>query len=271
MGWIPTRNRHTCCYCLEYDDKLIILDAGTGIARFAEPRGQAILQRYNKAYVILSHYHLDHTTGLSYFSYFFRDKEVHIAGPGQSIYGCSVSDILSHLVASPYFGRPFLDFPMDLKLHDLETGSNDIEGIRIDTILQEHTDPSIGIKIDNVVCYITDTACHARTVDFVRGCKLLLHETWFDLQDYHTMIREGKSSPDAMKPLMSHSPVNRVAEIARDAGAGSLLLIHLNPAYDEERLSAMERAAKEIFPNSQLAIDGHPTAWGGAAGAFAPS
>ncbi|NIM17074.1 MAG: MBL fold metallo-hydrolase [Candidatus Aminicenantes bacterium] len=256
MGWIPTRNRHTCCYCLEYGNKLIILDAGTGIARFDEPWAQKILQHYHKAYVILSHYHLDHAAGLIYLPHFFKDKEVHIAGPGQSIYGQRVTDILSRLIAPPYFGRPLLDFPMNLTLHELVIGANIIDNIRIDTILQEHNDPSIGIKIDNTVCYITDTACNQQTVDFVRGCKLLLHETWFDIQDYNTIIREGKSSPDAMKPLKSHSPVNRVAEIARDASVETLMLIHLNPVYDEKRLSAMEKAAKEIFPNSQLAVDG---------------
>lgn len=244
MGWIPTRNRHTCCYCLEYDGQLIIFDAGTGLARFDEPWGREILNRYEKVLLVLSHYHMDHVAGLIYLSFFFKNKEVHLAGPGKSIYGRSVKDILSRLISPPYFGRPLPDFPMNLEFHDLGTGSTVIEGIAVDTLLQEHSDPSIGIKIDHTVCYMTDTACNRGTVDFAAGCKLLLHETWFDMQD------------DALDSLKAHSPVNRVAEAARDAYVDRLLLVHLNPEYDENRLHAMEHDARRIFPNSSLARDG---------------
>jgi ribonuclease BN (tRNA processing enzyme) len=260
QGWIPVRNRHTCCYCLEYHDTLIIFDAGTGLARFAEPWGRKILNHYRKILLLLSHYHLDHTAGLIYLPYFFKDKRVHIAGPGQSLYGKSVQDILSGLIAPPYFGRPLMEFPMDLTLHDLGTGTANIEGIEIDTILQEHSNPSIGIKVDDMVCYLTDTAVNESTDDFIRHCRLLLHETWFDTGEYEDLIRQSRLSPappQVLKLLGSHSPVGRVAKVAAAAPVQSLLLIHLNPAYDEERLLAMEREAQEIFPGALLAKDGH--------------
>jgi ribonuclease BN (tRNA processing enzyme) len=259
MGWIPVRGRHTCCYCLEYRETLIVFDAGTGIARFDEPWGQEILNRYDKILLLLSHYHLDHAAGLIYIPHFFKDKEVHIAGPGESIYGSSAKHILTGLITPPYFGRPLLEFPMKLTIHDLGVGSIKIAGITIDTILQEHSDPSLGIKIDNKVCYLTDTVCTASTADFSRNCRLLLHETWFDTQDYTELMRQSQSSspsPHAQKELKSHSAVNQVAEAALRAPVEQLVLIHLNPSYDNKRLLAMERDAREIFPNSLLAKDG---------------
>jgi ribonuclease BN (tRNA processing enzyme) len=260
MGWIPVRGRHTCCYCLEYRETLIVFDAGTGIARFDEPWGKEILNRYDKILLLLSHYHLDHAAGLIYISHFFKDKEVHIAGPGKSIYGKSAKDILSGLITPPYFGRPLLEFPMKLAIHDLGVGSSKIAGITIDTILQEHSDPSIGIKIDNMVCYLTDTACTASTADFARNCRLLLHETWFDTQDYTELKRQSQSSspsPHAQKELQSHSTVKQAATAALRAPVEQLVLIHLNPSYAEKRLLAMEHDAQEIFPKSLLAKDGH--------------
>jgi ribonuclease BN (tRNA processing enzyme) len=260
MGWIPVRNRHTCCYCLEYQETLIVFDAGTGMARFDEPWGKEILNRYDKILLLLSHYHLDHTAGLIYISHFFKDEEVHIAGPGESIYGKSAKDILTNLITPPYFGRPLLEFPMKLTCHDLGVGSIKINGITIDTILQEHSDPSLGIKIDNKVCYLTDTVCTESTADFARNCRLLLHETWFDTQDYRELLRQSKStslSPQARQELKSHSSINQVAAAALRAPVEQLVLIHLNPLYDENRLLAMERDAQEIFPNSLLAKDGH--------------
>jgi ribonuclease BN (tRNA processing enzyme) len=259
MGWIPVRNRHTCCYCLEYGETLIVFDAGTGMARFNEPWGQEILKRYHQVLLLLSHYHLDHTAGLIYMTHFFKDKEVHIAGPGESIYGKSAKHILTHLITPPYFGRPLLEFPIKLTCHDLGVGSIEIAGIPIDTILQEHNDPSVGIKIDNMVCYLTDTACTVATVDFARHCRLLLHENWFDTQDYRELTQQFPSSspaPQAQKELESHSAVNQVAAAALRAPVEQLVLIHLNPSYDEKRLLAMERDAQEIFSNSMLAKDG---------------
>jgi len=260
MGWIPVRGCHTCCYCLEYRETLIVFDAGTGMARFDESWGKEILNRYDKVLLLLSHYHLDHAVGLIYISHFFKDKEVHIAGPGVSIYGKSAKHILTGLIKPPYFGRPLLEFPMKLTCHDLGVGSSKIAGITIDTILQEHSDPSVGIKIDNMVCYLTDTVCTAATADFARNCRLLLHETWFDRQDYTELMRQAQSSspsPHAQKELKSHSAVNQVAAAALSAPVGQLVLIHLNPSYDENRLLAMERDAQKIFPDSLLAKDGH--------------
>ena len=259
MGWIPVRGCHTCCYGLEYKETLIVFDAGTGMARFDEPRGQEILNRYDKILLLLSHYHLDHVAGLIYIPHFFKDKEVHIAGPGESLYGRSAKHILINLITPPYFGRPLLEFPMKLIFHDLGVGSIKIAGITIDTILQEHSDPSVGIKIDNKVCYLTDTVCTASTADFARNCRLLLHETWFDTQDYRELTQQtqlSSPSPQAQEALKSHSSVSQVAAAALRAPVGQLVLIHLNPSYDEKRLLAMAREAREIFPNSVLAQDG---------------
>ncbi|MCP4151187.1 MAG: MBL fold metallo-hydrolase, partial [bacterium] len=128
LGWIPARNRQTCCYCVEYKDHLIIFDAGTGIVRFGEPVGAEILEKYGKVYLFLSHYHFDHVMGLHYLPPFFRDKEVHIAGPGRSLYNQSVAEILAAVTAPSFYSRSIDLFPMNIHIHDLEPGSNDIDG-----------------------------------------------------------------------------------------------------------------------------------------------
>ncbi len=258
MGWIPTGNRHTCCYCLEYEenDTLIIFDAGTGLARLDEPWGKELLARCSKVILLLSHYHMDHVAGLSYLPYFFRGKEFHIAGPGQSIYGKSAREIICNLISPPYYGRSLSDFPMDLEIHDLGVGATTIGGVNIETILQAHPNPSIGIKVENHVCYITDTPCTEATTQFATGTRLLMHETWLDTAGFKELIGKGKATPAALSILNSHSAVQNVAGIATAAGVKSLLLIHLNPAYNEERLGAMEQAARYGFPHSRLAKDG---------------
>jgi len=256
MGWIPVRDRHTCCYCVEYNGRLILLDAGTGVSRFSEPALAAITDKYDKVYILLSHYHLDHIAGLIYLPHFFKGKEVHIAGPGKAIYGANVKEILTTITTSPYFSRSISDFPMKVYFHNLRTGGKKIDGLEVTTILQEHSDPSLGIKIENSLCYCTDTTTSVFTASFAGNCKVLLHESWFDNEDYQGLIRQMDSSPDARKALSSHSNVEAVGEIASAAQVEALMLIHLNPDYSPRRLAAMEKQARAIFPNSFLAQEG---------------
>jgi len=257
LGWMPARSRHTCCYCLEYKNRLIILDAGTGIARFEEEWGDATLKRYNKVIILLSHYHMDHVVGLTYLPRFFQDKQVHIAGPGRSIYGTSAMEILEELVASPFFGRALGSFPMNLQIHDMGRGTTSIDGLTIETVFQDHSDPSVGIKIDGEICYITDTACSAGTVDFIRGCRMVMHDSWYDTHDYVTLMRESKYDDRIRNLLKAHSHTNQVAEAAARANIEMLILIHLNPEYDEHRLSAMEHTAQVTFRHARLAEENY--------------
>jgi ribonuclease BN (tRNA processing enzyme) len=261
MGWIPIRNRHTCCYCLETGDCLILLDAGTGIARFSEPMQAALLRKYDKVFVILSHYHLDHVAGLIFLPHFLKGKEVHFAGPGKTIYRTGVKEILTQLTSPPYFARPIANFPMAVHFHDLGIGSMAVDGLEIKTILQEHSDPSLGIKIEDSVCYCTDTTGSESAIAFAKGCRLLLHDAWFDNAEYSELSRQAPSSPSAQKALKSHSHVDGAAHAAAEAGVDRLMLIHLNPAYSTERLAALEKYAQTIFPNSFLAKEGKATAF----------
>jgi ribonuclease BN (tRNA processing enzyme) len=160
------------------------------------------------------------------------------------------------MTSPPYFSKPISDFPMDVFFHDLGTGSTVIDGLAVETVLQEHSDPSLGIKIEGSVCYCTDTACLDSTIEFAKGCKVLMHESWFDGSDYRKLSRATASDTAAQKALATHSHVEWVANAALEAGVGRLMLIHLNPSYEEDRLEAMERQAQMIFPKSKLARDG---------------
>lgn len=255
-GWMPTEKRQTSCYCLEYNDRLIILDAGAGLSRFAESAGKTMMKKYPEITIILSHYHLDHINGLIYLPRFFRDKTVHIAGPGKSIYGRSVEDILTRLITPPFFGRPLKKFPLKIKFHDLNEGEQNLNGIPLNSIVQEHRDPSLGINIDSTVAYITDTSCSPQTISFARNCQLLLHECWFDSQDYIQAKYNSQSFPELRSLLKSHSHIDGAVDIALKANVHSLMMIHLNPAYSENRLSKMSSYAKKIFTRSILAADG---------------
>ncbi len=256
MGWMPADGCHTCCYCLEYGHRLILLDAGTGLANLSDERLQRPIDDYSEIIIFLSHYHLDHLAGLFYLSRFFYNKEVIIAGPGPGIYGKSVSDTLSNIITSPFCARPLDRYPMNFHFVDLEHGTHDIGGLRVETRIQTHSEPSLGIKLDNRICYCTDTACDDGTGAFVKDCDLLLHEVWMDNDEYLELTAKAPDSPSAAKTLKSHSNVKKVAQTARNANIEKLIMIHLNPAYSQERLKSMEKEAQNIHPNTILPQEG---------------
>ena len=56
--------------------------------------------------------------------------------------------------------------------------------------------------------------------------------------------------------LGSHTSALDAARVARDAGAGELLLSHLSPLADESYYTEMLAAARTIFPATSLCEDG---------------
>ncbi len=257
-GWIPAFNRHTCCYALELGDHLFLFDLGSGACRLGEFYPLEKLLSFKEINIFLSHYHLDHITGITYLPLYLKGCKVTIFGPGKDIYGKSVEQILSAHFEKPYFAFPLVAYPMDLSFVDIELGKNAIAGVEVNTLLQSHSDPTIGYRIDDHLAYITDTACSSDTIDFVHGANILLHETWFDTLEYNALISKngGSITEDVSIALRSHANIDWVMQVANRAQINTLFLIHLNPSYNDERIHQMLAYAKTSFGETYLAIDG---------------
>jgi ribonuclease Z len=90
--------------------------------------------------------------------------------------------------------------------------------------------------------YSADTIYDERIIDKVKGADLLYHETTYlkDLEE-----RAAKRF---------HCTTRQAATIAQKADVGRLLIGHFSSKY--EILSDFEREAREVFPNSELALEG---------------
>ena len=86
--------------------------------------------------------------------------------------------------------------------------------------------------------YLSDTRYMPQLADEVRGVDLLYHESTYG--DDHL--------PNCSKYF--HSTARQAATVARNAGAGRLLLGHYSSRYEDERVLLNE--AKEVFENSFL-------------------
>jgi ribonuclease Z len=90
--------------------------------------------------------------------------------------------------------------------------------------------------------YAADTLFDERIAEKVSGVDLLYHETTYlkDLEE-----QAGRRF---------HSTTAQAATIARLAGVHRLLIGHFSSKY--EKLQAFEQEAREIFPNTDLALEG---------------
>jgi len=222
-GFFPAHGRHTACYLLAAGGRTaILLDAGTGAARLAEEPVKRRIAGCEELHILLSHYHLDHVSGLFYLAGVWPRKRVIIYAPGHPLVDANAAEAVTRLCGAPYFPRSFAGLPVEVV--DVTGAEVMVGGHRVRFRAQRHPGGSVGIRIGDVLCYVTDTAPDPATAAFARGCRLLLHEVWFTDEE---MERYG--GPHGVAAQSGHSWAGAVAEIAGQAETASLAPIHLAP------------------------------------------
>lgn len=90
--------------------------------------------------------------------------------------------------------------------------------------------------------FCSDTCYTESFLDQIHGIDLLYHEATF-MKDRADTAREKL-----------HATTHEAATLAKKAGVGQLLIGHYSARYKDIR--AFEREAREIFPNSHIALEG---------------
>lgn len=235
-GWIPTSTRATCCAVVRRDEYVLIIDAGTGLARLREM--PELLVGVEEIDLVLTHFHLDHVVGLGYIPGLGLPVPPTIYGPGAWLYRTETKLLLERLCEPPLFPAGLASISGTVRELDPEGGTFGPfqVGLREQPL---HSNPTAGIRIDDIFAYCTDTARDEATVDFAAGSRVLLHDAWFTQDDPHD---EG-----------SHTGGAQAAELAAAASVERLVLIHLNPTVDEGTLLA---EATSAFSKTELGRDG---------------
>lgn len=231
-GYHPNELRHTACVMLP--DQGILLDAGTGIFRAGEYLATAELD------IFLTHAHLDHVVGLT----FLFDVLYGRAVDRVTVYAeaAKLQAVREHLLNELLFPVPlpcdYRELPAQVPLR----GGGTLRHFPL-----KHPGGAVGFRLDwpgHSLAYVTDTTAepHADYIQAIQGVDLLIHECYF--ADEH---RE-------QAVLTGHSHTTPVAQVARAAAVGRLVLVHMNPLHnlaDPIRLDV----ARRIFPATDLGYD----------------
>jgi len=242
-GYHANELRHTACYLLP--EVGVVFDAGTGMFRLGEHLAT------DEVDIFLSHAHLDHVVGLTFLLetvYFRPMRRVTIHGEEHKLQA-----IREHL-----FHRDLFPVELDAEWRPLpdDVAASDggvllPDGGRLSHFAVEHPGGAVGFRIDwpaRSLAYVTDTSARveAAYVERIRGVDLLLHECNF-----------GDDTDAAFAATTGHSRTSDVAEVAKAAGVGRLILTHLAPHRSIVDPVGLD-VARRIFPNTELAEDLKP-------------
>ncbi len=251
-GFFPSFGRETMSFLVIADDRALLLDAGTGVGRLAEPELAKRLASCERLDVILTHYHLDHVVGLSYLPALWQ-KGLQVHAPQAPLVDAPARASLERLVSPPFFPKtlaahepPVVVVPYAAR--DLVVGPFELRLRR-----QRHAGGSVGIRIGSNLAYVTDSEVDEGTLDLAGGVDTLLHEVWWT---------DAEAAAAGFAPN-GHSWAGGVADLANRAGVRCLSPVHHHPRRGPAEIGALARdlAAASVC-DVRLAREGQTYATG---------
>ncbi len=267
-----TYGGNTACLELRFDpdDRLIIVDAGSGIRELGEsimkrdlPRGPI------RTKIFLSHTHWDHIMGFPFFTPIF------IKGTSLEVYGPVTyeEDTLDKIVGDQlryrYFPVRLEELQATIDYFQLKEGTKDLGGgLTVTTKYLNHPILVLGYRFEHqgkVFCTAYDHESFRNVFDvkpgdsgydaeavkegelaareenekvarFFQGADLLVHDTQYTQKEYL-----------ARKLGWGHSSFEWAINAAHKAGVKHLVLFHHDPLRTDRELAALERAYRKAM------------------------
>jgi phosphoribosyl 1,2-cyclic phosphodiesterase len=243
---------NTPCLEVRCGDRLIILDAGTGLRELGVSLGQdgtAI-----DADILLTHCHYDHVDGIPFFAPFYQPEHRFRIWAGNLLPEFRLKPVIQTMMREPLFPIGIDTFQADIDFRDFRAGETIApgEGVTIRTAALNHPGGATGYRIDyrgRSVAYLTDN--EGRGED--RDKALVAFAKDVDLVIYDTAYTEDEI--DAKKGW-GHSTWQDGMRLADAAGAKTFCLFHHAPEHDDNMMDALLAQARAARPGTIAAMEG---------------
>ena len=148
---------NTSCLEVRCGDRIIILDAGSGIRYLGN---ELITKGPLDVDIFLTHTHFDHICGMPFFTPFFVPQSKFRISAGHLLPEHNVEFVLSEMMMAPLFPVPMAIFNADIAFQDFMSGDTlDLgDGITLRTAPLNHPNRATGYRIEyqgRSICYIT--------------------------------------------------------------------------------------------------------------------
>jgi len=246
----PTTNRYggnTSCVSITADNKILILDAGTGIRNL----GSAIISKPDlEIFVIVTHSHWDHIQGFPFFTPIYQpNRPVHMFPTlhKKNVVLASLIDQMdgAHFPITPDQVPSNFNFVTENPLEFLESN-----GFHLEMVPMNHPGKAFGYKItidDKIICYFTDNE-----IDPPYEKSIELNELTNQCRNADILIHDAQYTEDDMplKHGWGHSLISQVTELGKSAEVKNLVYYHHDPERTDDLLDKeLEKAAKTLKEN----------------------
>jgi ribonuclease BN (tRNA processing enzyme) len=272
-GSIPCPGRDTVIYggnttCLEIraDDRLIIIDLGTG----AKPLADFLMANDFKKGpldmdIFISHTHWDHIMGFPMFApVFVPGNRLRIRGP-VSYNDDTLASIIGDQLSYRYWPVRHSELSAKIEYEELKETTIDLgEGLKVRTKYLNHPILCLGYRFEyqgksittafdhepyrnlfptdpNDPSYDEDAAIdgvsaakeeNEKILNFYKGADILIHDAQYSAAEYEKHLGWG------------HSSYDNAMFTASQAGVKKLVFFHHDPNYNDKKLESLEEQCK---------------------------
>jgi phosphoribosyl 1,2-cyclic phosphodiesterase len=242
---------NTSCLEVRCGDRIIILDAGSGIRYLGN---ELITKGPLDVDIFLTHTHFDHICGMPFFTPFFVPQSKFRISAGHLLPEHNVEFVLSEMMMAPLFPVPMAIFNADIAFQDFISGDTlDLgDGITLRTAPLNHPNRATGYRVEyqgRSICYITDTehtpgAPDENVAGLIHGADIVIYDGTYTDDEFPNHITWGHSTWQEGLRMCEANDVKKY------------VLFHHDPERDDDQLDEIGRQLEELRPGTVVAREG---------------
>lgn len=241
----------TCLEIRTKDDKILIVDAGSGIR---EAGSSLMADGYRDITLLLTHAHWDHIIGFPFF------KPIYSSRVNLDVLACpfantSTKDMLARIMAVPNFPIKFDYIRANITYQENSFDSYRLGSVSITPIALSHPNRGTGYKFEEdgkSFVFLTDNELGFKHegglefqdyLEFSKGADLLFHDAEYTEEEYSRTRTWG------------HSFYKDVLKLALNADVGRLGLFHHNQERMDSEIDDIVKDCRKIIKKSDKKLD----------------